>query len=87
LKDSPLWEQGDDRSLIDFQCAEYSDGKAVADQEDRERILKIGIRKTARETGIDTKTIMLICKGERVKPSILAKVLGFARSLPDSQLV
>jgi hypothetical protein len=71
------WEQGDDRSFIDFQCAEYSDGKAVADQEDREKVLKMGIRKTARETGIDTKTIMLICNGERVKASTLAKLIDF----------
>jgi hypothetical protein len=80
------WEQGDDRSLIDFQGAEYSDGKAVADQEDRETILKIGIRKTARETGIDTKTVMLICKGERVKPSTLAKLVEFVRTPRHSAL-
>ena len=70
-------EQGDDPSMVDFQCAEYSDGKTVADQELRKRILEIGIRKTARATKTDSKTIMLISRGERVKPSTLAQVLEF----------
>ena len=64
-------------SLVDFQCAEYSDGKTVADQELRERIVEMGIRKTARATKTDSKTIMLISRGERVKPSTLAKVSEF----------
>jgi hypothetical protein len=74
---SRRWEQGDDPSMVDFQCAEYSDGKTVADQELRKRILEIGIRKTARATKTDSKTIMLISRGERVKPSTLAKILHF----------
>jgi hypothetical protein len=77
------WEQGDDRSIVDFQCAEYGDGKAVADQELRERILQIGIRKTARKTKVDSKTIMLISRGERVKPSTLAKILQFLDKRED----
>ena len=59
------WEQGDDLSLVDFQCAEYSDGKTVADEELRRRIVEFGIRKTGRATNTDSKTIMLIAKGER----------------------
>jgi len=74
---SRKWEQGDDPSLVDFHCAEYSDGKTVADEELRKRILEFGIRKTARATNTDSKTIMLISKGERVKPSTLAKVHDF----------
>jgi hypothetical protein len=74
---SRKWEQGDDPSLVDFQCSEYSDGKTVANEELRERILEFGIRKTARATNTDSKTIMLIAKGERVKPSTLAKVREF----------
>ena len=66
------WEQGDDLSLVDFQCAEYSDGKTVADEELRKRIIEFGIRKTARFTEADGKTIMQISRGERVKPSTLA---------------
>ena len=64
-------------SLVDFHCAEYSDGKTVADQELRKRIVEIGIRRTARATRIDSKTIMLISRGERVKPSTLATVAEF----------
>jgi len=74
---SRRWEQGDDPSMVDFHCAEYSDGKTVADQELRKRILEIGIRKTARATKTDSKTIMLISRGERVKPSTLTKILQF----------
>ena len=62
---------------MDFQCAEYSDGKTVADQELRQKIAEIGIRKTARSTNIDSKTVMLISRGERVKPNTLAKVIEF----------
>jgi len=67
-------------SLVDFHCAEYSDGKTVADQELRKRIVEIGIRKTARATQIDSKTIMLISRGERVKPTTLARVIEFVRN-------
>jgi hypothetical protein len=74
---SRRWEQGDDMSLVDFHCAEYSDGKTVADQELRKRIVEIGIRKTARATKIDSKTVMLISRGERVKPSTLARLIEF----------
>jgi hypothetical protein len=63
--------------MVDFQCTEYSDGKTVADQELRRRIAEIGIRKTARATKTDSKTVMLISRGERVKPTTLAKILQF----------
>jgi len=29
-------------SMVDFRCAEYSDGKVVADKETRKRIMEIG---------------------------------------------
>jgi hypothetical protein len=76
---SRRWEQGDDRSMVDFRCAEYSEGKIIADEETRKRIVKIGIRKTAREANIDSKTIMIIVRGERIKSSTLAKVSRFIR--------
>jgi len=73
------WEQGDDPSLVDFHCAEYSDGKTIADEELTKQIAEFGIRKTARATRTDSKTIMLIVRRERVKPSTLAKVREFFR--------
>jgi hypothetical protein len=78
LKATPdAYEQGDDPSLVDFHCSEYSDGKTVANEELREQILEFGIRKTARATNTDSKTIMLISKRERVKPNTLAKAGEF----------
>jgi hypothetical protein len=77
------WEQGDDLSLVDFHCAEYSDRKTVADKELRRRILETGIRKCARITKTDSKTIMLISSGERVKPKTLARVLKFFSKRED----
>jgi hypothetical protein len=64
-------------ATLDFVCTEYGDGKAVADQQLRKRIVEIGIRTTARATKTDSKTIMLISRGGRVKPSTLAKVSKF----------
>jgi hypothetical protein len=53
------------------------DGKTVADQELRQRIIEFGVRKTARVTKTDSKTVMLISRGEREKPSTHAKVREF----------
>jgi len=74
---SRRWEQGDDLSMVDFRCAEYSDGKTVADGETRDRIRKIGIRKIARETGIDKETVLFISQGKPVKAITLAKIMRF----------
>jgi hypothetical protein len=68
---------------VDFHCAEYSDGKTIAEQELRERILEFGVRKTARATKADSKNVMLICRGERVKPRTLAKVRDFFSKRED----
>jgi hypothetical protein len=74
---SRRWEQGDDPSMVDFRCREYSDGKMVADNETRRRIIEIGIRKIARETGIDKETVLFISQGKPVKAITLAKVIRF----------
>lgn len=71
------WEQGDDMSMLDFRCAEYSDGKMSADGETRRRITKIGIRELERETGIHHDTIILVSKGKAVKPNTLQKIIKF----------
>jgi hypothetical protein len=76
---SRRWEQGDDLSMVDFKCAEYSDGKTVAAKETRDRIVKIGIRKIARETGIDKETVLFISQGKPVKAITLAKIIKFIR--------
>jgi hypothetical protein len=74
---SRRWEQGDDLSMVDFRCREYSDGKMVADEEMRKRIIETGIRKIARETGIHSDTVTLIAHGSPVKAKTLSKVVGF----------
>jgi hypothetical protein len=74
---SRRWEQGDDMSMVDFRCTEYRDGKMMADKETRRRIIETGIKKIARETGIDRNTIRSIARREPVKPITLAKVVGF----------
>jgi hypothetical protein len=49
----------------------------VADNETRRRIIEIGIRKIARETGIDKETVLFISQGKPVKAITLAKVIRF----------
>ena len=63
------WEQGDDISMVDFRCTEYSDGRVVADKEMRKRIVAMGIRKVARNARIHSDTVTLIARGSPVKPS------------------
>ena len=62
---SRRWEQGDDISMVDFRCAEYRQGKVIADEELIRQILKFGIRRTARAASVDSKTVMLITHHER----------------------
>ncbi len=80
---SRRWEQGDDISMTDFRCSEYSEGKMVADEETRRRLVEIGIRKTARETGIHSDTVTLIARREPVKPITLAKIVSFIAQRSD----
>ena len=76
---SRRWEQGDDISMADFTCAEYSDGKVNADQETRKRIIQIGIRKVARLSGVSRETVGMIAKGQPVKPSTLSQLIAFVK--------
>ena len=71
---SRRWEQGDDISMVDFRCTEYSDGRVVADKEMRKRIVAMGIRKVARQAGIHSDTVTLIARGSPVKPVTLANI-------------
>jgi hypothetical protein len=77
---SRRWEQGDDRSVVDFRCKEYSDGKVVADEATRKLIMEIGIRRVARQSGIHTDTVTLIARGAPVKRATLAKVGQYIKS-------
>ncbi len=65
-------------SMVDFRCAEYSDGKMVADKEIRKQIKEIGIRKVARETKVNRETVALIANGSPVKPNTLNKIVAFS---------
>ena len=51
------------------------DGKMKADEETRERIVEIGIRKVARETGINRETVALVANGKTVKSRTLRKIV------------
>lgn len=84
---SRRWEQGDDLTMVDFVCAEYSEGQAVANNELRKRIARYGLKRIARETGIDRNTLRLIARGKPVKPKTLAQVVGFVEktSPPESK--
>jgi len=76
---SRRWEQGDDISMVDFRCAEYSDGKMVAVEDIRKQITEIGIRKVARGSNVNRETVALIADGRLVKPNTLAKVVKFIK--------
>jgi DNA-binding Xre family transcriptional regulator len=67
-------------SMVDFVCKEYNDGKVVADKETRKRIVEIGLKRIARETGIDRNTLRLITRGEPVKSKTLAKLIEYMKS-------
>jgi len=79
------WEQGDDISMVDFVCAEFSEGKVRASEEQRTQITDAGIRKLERETGIDHKTISLITNGEFVRPRTLRAVIKFLEEQKSKQ--
>ena len=73
---SRRWEQGEDPSMVDFSCTEYSAHKVIADQESG--------RKSSRsefgghtESKVDRKTVRLIANGGRAKAKTLAKVVAF----------
>jgi hypothetical protein len=77
------WEQGEDLSMVDFRCTEYSADKVIADQEIRKKIIKIGIRRIAQEIKLDRKTVRLIAKGGRVKAKTLADVVPILSSVSN----
>jgi hypothetical protein len=82
---SRRWEQGEDPSMVDFTCREYNDGKVVAAEEFKEQIRGVGIRRIARESGIDRETVALVARGQPVKAATLGRLLKFLKiSSPSS---
>jgi hypothetical protein len=73
---SRRWEQGDDMSMVDFRCKEYTDGKVVADTAIRRRIVEMGIRNVARASGVNRETVAMIAKGNPVRSKTLARVIA-----------
>jgi hypothetical protein len=73
---SRRWEQGDDLSMVDLRCKEYTDGKVVADTAIRSRIVEMGIRNVARESGVNRETVAMIAKGNPVRSKTLARVIA-----------
>ena len=68
-------------SLVDFRCAEYVGDKVIASSDIRKRIIDIGIRKVARDTGLHSDTVTLIARGNPVKAITLRDVIQYFDSL------
>jgi hypothetical protein len=83
---SRRWEQGDDFSMVDFRCAEYAEGKVIASETMRKRIVKIGIREVARMTGLDRETVALIAKGEPVKAVTFRRLINVIEGKEPAQM-
>ena len=70
------WEQGEDLSLVEFKAVEYQSAKqVVASDETKQQILKAGIRKLERETGVSHHTIDRILKDKHIRRKTLAKIV------------
>jgi hypothetical protein len=63
------WEEGDDPSVLEFQSTEYGRGtRIVATEEVKAQIKRIGINKSARESGFDRKNfVRKLVRGLAVK--------------------
>ena len=69
-------EQGEDLSLVEFTSLEYQHSKqVVAGQDIKQNILKTGIRKLERDTGVSHHTLEKILRGEPVRRKTLAKIV------------
>jgi hypothetical protein len=81
-KEVSRYEQGKSDFIenIDDACIHYDGGRVTASESLIAEISARGLRRTARETGPDRKTIRAILKGQKVKASTLAKVVMGLRS-------
>jgi hypothetical protein len=79
------WEQGEDLSLVEFVSLEYQQSKqVVAGEELKVDILRLGIRKLERDTGISHHTLQKILRGDPVRRRTLAKILATCSRSPNS---
>jgi hypothetical protein len=76
-KEISRFEQGKDDFIenIDDMCIHYDNGRVAATDSLVREISTRGLRKTAKETGLDRKTIRAVLNGKRVKATTLAKVV------------
>lgn len=76
-KEVSRFEQGQNDFIenIDDACIHYDGGRVTASENLRQEIARMGLRKVAKETGLDRKTIRAIMKGKRVKMGTLARTL------------
>ena len=71
-------------SLIEFKAVEYEGSKqVVASDEIKEQILKAGIRKVERTTGVSHHTISKILKDHTVRRKTLMKIEKQIFAQPD----
>jgi hypothetical protein len=66
--------QSDFIQNIDDACIHYDGGRVTANESLIAEISARGLRRTARETGLDRKTIREILNGKKVKIATLAKI-------------
>jgi hypothetical protein len=68
------WEQGEDLSLVKFTSFEYQQSQLVIGTDEiKQEIIRFGIRKLERKTGISHHTIDKILKGGTVRRKTLAR--------------
>jgi hypothetical protein len=72
--------------MVDFRCAEYHNGKVVADGMTIKRIKDFGIRNLERQTRISHHTINLICGQKGVKSRTLRNIVQFLDVQEEKQL-
>ena len=68
------WEQGEDRSMLDFNIQVYGPSVKLvaADPSDRKKWANIGVRRWMRVTKLTQKSVYAILSGKGVRPQTLA---------------
>jgi hypothetical protein len=75
------WEEGDEISLLDFSATEYGrKGKAVASEEVKAAIQRIGINRCARESGFHRANVVRkLVRGLPIKRFSYTEFAGWLR--------